>query len=224
MNNERTTLEARAALHAALSDPARLRIVDLLTLGDLAPRELQDQLGMPSNLVSHHLGVLEREGIISRKRSEADRRRSYVRLNRDAFDHLGPSATAAARRVLFVCTANSARSQLAVELWARRSSIPATSAGTHPASSIAPGAIATALRHGLALPDRAPVSIADVAENADLVITVCDAAHEALGTDALHWSIPDPTIDGTDDAFDHAFDELVERIDDLAARLSPATT
>jgi len=220
MNKERTDLEARAARHAALADPARLRIVDLLTLGDLAPGELQQRLGMPSNLVAHHLGVLEREGMISRRRSEADRRRSYVHLAEGGFDQLGPSSAAAARRVLFVCTANSARSQLAAELWAQRSSIPAASAGTHPAATIAAGAIATAERHGLVLPARTPQGIAEVAADTDLVITVCDAAHEELGTDALHWSIPDPVAVGTDAAFDAAFDELAIRVNALASRLT----
>lgn len=222
MNTERTDLEDRAARHAALGDPARLRIVDLLTLGDLAPRELQNRLGMPSNLVAHHLAVLEREGMISRRRSEADRRRSYVRLTAGGFDRLGPSSAAAAQRVLFVCTANSARSQLAAELWTRRSSIPATSAGTHPAAAIAPGAIAAARRHGLRLPSRVPQALDQVVADTDLVVTVCDAAHEELGTDALHWSVPDPVAVGTEAAFDAAFDEIAHRIDDLAARITAA--
>ncbi|PVZ93206.1 ArsR family transcriptional regulator [Amnibacterium flavum] len=222
MNKERNSLEVRAAKHAALADPARLRIVDLLTLGDLSPRELQDRLGMPSNLVSHHLGVLEREGIISRNRSEADKRRSYVRLEPVGLEGLGPSAGAAARRVLFVCTANSARSQIAAELWRRTSSIPAISAGTHPAETIASGAIATARRHGIELPDLAPQSFGDIAADTDLVITVCDSAHEALGTGALHWSIPDPVPAGTDAAFDAAFEEIARRINGLTERVSDA--
>lgn len=222
MNTERTDLEARAARHAALGDPARLRIVDLLTLGDLAPRELQDRLGMPSNLVAHHLSVLEREGMILRRRSEADRRRSYVHLVPGAFEQLGPSTSAAARRVLFVCTANSARSQLAAQLWAQRSPIPAASAGTHPAAAIAAGAIATAERHGLPLPEAAPQLLADVAADTDLIITVCDAAHEELGSDALHWSVPDPVPSGTDAAFDAAYDDLATRIESLAMRVSAA--
>lgn len=222
MNTERTDLEARAARHATLGDPARLRIVDLLTLGDLAPRELQDRLGMPSNLVAHHLSVLEREGMILRRRSEADRRRSYVHLVHGAFEQLGPSTSAAARRVLFVCTANSARSQLAAQLWAQRSPIPAASAGTHPAAAIAAGAIATAERHGLPLPEAAPQLLADVAADTDLIITVCDAAHEELGSDALHWSVPDPVPAGTDAAFDAAYDDLATRIESLAMRVSAA--
>ena len=99
---------ARVAKHAALADPARLRIVDLLTLGDLSPTELQAELGMPSNLLSHHLRTLEDAGLATRRRSEADRRRSYIRLAAGALEGLVPGAEHGARRVLFVCTRNSA--------------------------------------------------------------------------------------------------------------------
>src|SRR5688572_8714669 len=80
----------RAALHGALSDPARLRIVDWLSLGDRSPGELQSALGMPSNLLAHHLAVLERQGLLVRHRSEADRRRYYLRLVPEALDGLQP--------------------------------------------------------------------------------------------------------------------------------------
>ncbi|WP_306231653.1 helix-turn-helix domain-containing protein [Agrococcus beijingensis] len=222
MNTEQTGLGARAAKHAALADRARLRLVDLLTLGDLAPSEIADSLGMPSNLVAHHLSVLERAGLVTRTRSEADRRRSYVRLAPAGLAGLAPSPTAAARRVVFVCTANSARSQLAVELWARRSDIPATSAGTRPAAEVAPGAVAVAARRGLDLQGAVPRGLDGVVEPTDLVITVCDAAHESFEGAALHWSVPDPVRVGTDAAFDAAFDDLERRIDELATRLRAA--
>src|SRR5690625_7433567 len=77
MNADWSDVEGRARLHAALADPARLQIVDVLSLGDASPSELAEILTAPSNLVAHHLGVLEREGVVSRKRSEADRRRNY---------------------------------------------------------------------------------------------------------------------------------------------------
>jgi len=129
---------ARVAKHAALSDPARLRIVDLLTLGDFSPTELQAELGMPSNLVSHHLRTLEGAGLATRHRSEADKRRSYIRLADGALEGLAPGREHGARRLLFVCTRNSARSQLAAALWNQASEIPSTSAGTHPADHVAP--------------------------------------------------------------------------------------
>ena len=117
-------------MHAALADPARLAITDTLLAGDASPSELAAMLAMPSNLLAHHLHVLEQAGVITRRRSEGDRRRTYLRLIPGALDPLAPSPARSARRVLFVCTANSARSHLAAALWRRASSIPAASAGT----------------------------------------------------------------------------------------------
>ncbi len=165
MNSERIfSVEERARKHAALADPARLRMLDMLTYGgDLSPTELREELGVPSNLLAHHLGVLEREGIITRGRSEGDKRRSYVRLVPGALFGLGSFAAAGADRVVFVCSANSARSQLAEALWNTVSSVPAQSAGTHPpAERVAPGAIATAARHGLDLTGAVPRLVDDV--------------------------------------------------------------
>ncbi|MBB5790337.1 helix-turn-helix domain-containing protein [Jiangella mangrovi] len=221
MNSERTDLERRAAKHAALSDPARLHIVDLLSLGDLSPSELQARLGMPSNLLAHHLKTLEAAEFLVRGRSEADRRRSYVRLLPGALDGLTPGAADRAHRVVFVCTANSARSQLAAALWRRTSGIPVASAGTHPADRVDPGAVAAARRHRIPLQPTRPRRLADIAARGDYVVTVCDHAHEELGElGGLHWSIPDPVRVGTDEAFDTAVDALASRVEGLAARLS----
>ena len=214
---------ARVAKHAALADPARLRIVDLLTLGDFSPTELQAELEMPSNLVSHHLRVLEEAGLATRHRSEADRRRSYLRLAPGALEGLVPGAEHGARRVLFVCTKNSARSQLAAALWQQVSEIPSTSAGTHPADRIARGAIEVARRHGVELADLPPRRLDQVAGEGDFVVTVCDNAHEDLvGLGGVHWSVPDPLRLGTEEAFEKAFDEIAHRINDLAPRVLAA--
>lgn len=217
MNTERTDLARRAARHAALADPARLRIVDLLVLGDRSPGELQADLDMTSNLLGHHLAVLEREGMITRARSEGDRRRSYVHLGSSALDGLLPSSRHSAERIVFVCTGNSARSPLAAAIWARTSPIPATSAGTHPAAATSTAAIAAAARHDLPFTPREPRDLSGVVGDGDLVITVCDRAHEELHTpDFVHWSIPNPGRLATDRAYDEAFDDLTRRIDALA--------
>jgi DNA-binding HxlR family transcriptional regulator len=63
-------------------------------------------LTMPSNLLAHHLHVLEQAGIITRRRSEGDRRRTYLRLIPGTLDQLPAPPVRTARRVLFVCTAN----------------------------------------------------------------------------------------------------------------------
>ncbi|GAC1604172.1 MAG: helix-turn-helix domain-containing protein [Pseudarthrobacter sp.] len=213
----------RVAKHAALADPARLRIVDLLTLGDLSPTELQAELGMPSNLLSHHLRTLEGAGLAIRHRSEADKRRSYIRLAVGALEGLAPGSEHSARRVLFVCTRNSARSQLATALWQQVSEIPATSAGTHPADRIAAGAINVASRHGVTLADLPPRRLDEVAHGGDFVVSVCDNAHEEIpNLGGIHWSVPDPLRLNTERAFESTYAEIARRVSDLAPRLHAA--
>jgi ArsR family transcriptional regulator, arsenate/arsenite/antimonite-responsive transcriptional repressor / arsenate reductase (thioredoxin) len=213
-------LARRAALHGALADLARLQITDTLQAGDASPSELAAMLAMPSNLLAHHLHVLEEAGIITRRRSEGDRRRTYLQLVPGVLDSLAPPTARAALRVLFVCTANSARSHLAAALWRRASTVPAVSAGTHPAAAIDPGAIAAAQRHRLPLPRLRPRHLGDVRRQGDLVITVCDLAHEELAEPpTVHWSIPDPVLAGDPGSFDAALAQLADRVGRLAPRL-----
>lgn len=227
MKSEQTAeLVRRAAVHAALGDVHRLRIVDLLATTDASSCELGAALGLPSNLLAHHLKTLVDAGLVTRHRSEGDGRRNYLALNR----HEGWVVTEAARptrppeearRVVFVCTANTARSHLAAALWRGASAVDATSAGTHPGDRVAPGALASARRHHLDLPDVAPRPLAGTLGEGDLVITVCDRAHEELGDLAwAHWSIPDPVPVGTPAAFDGALEALAPRVASLAPRLA----
>ncbi|WP_066038963.1 metalloregulator ArsR/SmtB family transcription factor [Herbiconiux solani] len=220
-----TELKRRVEVFAALADPTRLRIVDLLTLGDLSSSEIENLLGLRSNLVAHHLRVLEKAQIISRARSESDKRRSYISLHPEVFDTLTPRGVDVPERVVFVCTANSARSQLAEAIWRDSSGIPTASAGVAPGTSVRPGAIAAATRHGLHIDaTTSPRHIDQVLSEHDLVITVCDSAHELLeGRDDLHWSIPDPAPVDTPEAYDNAFVLLVRRIHALTVRLRPLT-
>jgi protein-tyrosine-phosphatase/DNA-binding transcriptional ArsR family regulator len=214
---------ARARRHAALGEPARLAIVDRLALGDASPSELGHELGLASNLLAHHLKLLERAELVERSRSEGDHRRTYLRLRHDALAGLLPGGAVRAPRVVFVCTHNSARSQLAAALWQRRSDVPAASAGTEPARRVHPLAVATARGHGLSLGRARTAHVDAVLRPEDLVVAVCDTAHEHLGqavseqaADRLHWSVPDPARVGTADAFDSAFRDLADRIDRLA--------
>jgi protein-tyrosine-phosphatase len=217
-------LAGRAAVHAALADPARLAITDALLLGDASPSELAALLVMPSNLLAHHLRTLEQAGVITRRRSEGDRRRAYLRLVPGTLDSLAAAPAAAVPRVLFVCTANSARSHLAAALWRRASRVPAASAGTRPAERIDPGAIAAARRHRLPLPRLRPRDLSEVQGEGDLVVTVCDLAREELGGQvAVHWSVPDPVPAGDPASFDTAVADLRDRVGRLAPRLTAAS-
>lgn len=93
-------------------------------------------------------------------------------------------------------------------------------AGTHPAERIDPGTVAVAERRGLPLPAVEPRALSELARDDDLVVTVCDLAHEEAAVDGdLHWSVPDPVRSGTPAAFDAAYEELAARVSGLAARL-----
>jgi protein-tyrosine-phosphatase len=223
MSTEQSTFEGRVRAHAALGDPVRLAVVDRLVLADASSSELAEQLDVAGNLLAHHLNVLQAAGLIRRRRSDGDARRGYVQLVRDApvlRDLLPPVHTLTARRVVFVCTHNSARSQLAGALWRRRSRVPMASGGTHPAARVNPEAVAAARRHGLRLGRATPRHVGDVVTDGDLVVAVCDQVHEELPANRprLHWSIPDPSRVGTPDAFDDVVEALSERI----ARFAPA--
>lgn len=207
-------------MHAALGDPARLAVVDALALADLAPGELSQRLGLGSNLLSHHLKILEDVGLVRRRRSEGDGRRSYVSLTGRALGLPMSAQEISAPRVVFVCSRNSARSQLAAALWTGRTAVPAASAGTRPAERMHPRAMAAADRHGIALGATTPRHVSAVVHPDDLVVAVCDQAHEELALPRLHWSVPDPVRIETDDAFDRAVTDLDDRIVRLADRFS----
>jgi protein-tyrosine-phosphatase len=211
-------LGSRAHRLAALGDPVRLAIVDELACSDRAPVELRRRLDLESNLLAHHLEVLERAGLIARSRSSGDGRRRYVHLRQQALDGLLVEAGRPARPALFVCTHNSARSQLAAVLWQRLTGERASSAGTHPAARVHPGAVAAAARVGLDLRAARPRSLAGLDTADRLVVAVCDQAHEELPADPdrLHWSLADPVAVGTRSAFDSTVAELTDRITAVA--------
>jgi protein-tyrosine-phosphatase/DNA-binding transcriptional ArsR family regulator len=212
------TLEQRATVHAALGDPTRLAIVDDLVVSDRSPRELAERLGVGSNLLAHHLDTLEAAGLVSRTVSSGDGRRKYVRLAGHLLTHhlrdgLVVGGGVPAGEMLFVCTRNSARSQLASALWSDRTGRPSSSAGTHPVARVHRGAVAAARRRGLSLDGVVPRSLGDVSPGVQ-VVTVCDMVHEELVPESgwWHWSIPDPVEPGSAAAFDAVVDELDARI------------
>jgi protein-tyrosine-phosphatase/DNA-binding transcriptional ArsR family regulator len=209
-----SSTERRAKIHAALGDPVRLANVDELMISDRAPVELLALTGLESNLLAHHLDTLEHAGLIVRCPSSGDGRRRYIRLLFGALDSFRSVTKLVPSNVLFVCSMNSARSQLAAALWTKCTGSPAQSAGTHPATQVHPGAIAAAQRAGFDLHATTPRSLETVSALPPVVITVCDQAHEEVGSERMwpHWSIPDPVAQGTKSAFDEAVGEIRERI------------
>ncbi len=174
---QRMDLTARARMHAALADPHRLKIIDALAVGDHTPQELCALVDVPTNLLAHHLRVLEQVGIVERRVSAGDRRRRYVVL---VADRLSELLTVPAVRppglVLFVCTHNSARSQFAAALWRHHAKGAGDSAGVDPAPAVHPAAVVAARAMGITLSAKRPKGYEAVREEPSLVVSVCDRA------------------------------------------------
>ena len=131
---------------------------------------------------------------------------------------IGPHVSVPEGPVLFVCSRNAARSQLAAAMWRDRTGREATSAGTDPAAHIDGLAREIAAEHGLALGGGRPRGYDEVADDPALVVSVCDRAREAglpWKAPQLHWSVPDPR-DGDRADYEAAYQDLQGRIDRLA--------
>ncbi len=232
-----------------LADETRWRLVNELRWSDWQVGELCTRLDLPQNLVSYHLGLMREAGLVQSHRSDADGRALYYGLNLTGLNnglreiaatlHLvgsEPVTTTAIGPVLFVCTRNSARSQMA-EGWLRHlgeSRIIARSAGTAPAI-IHPLAVQAMAEVGIDIGHQHAKSLDAVTGlEPQAVVTVCDLAREQC-TDQppapirLHWSIPDPVVirgEIADQAaaFRAARDELRQRVTGLLALLRNADT
>ena len=216
--------------------------------------ELTGLVGEPQNLVSYHLGKLRDGRLVSARRSSADRRDAYytvdlariggllsatggalhpgLRLTRPSPHGARPGAV----RVLFLCTGNSARSQMAEALARARSGgdIEAYSAGSHP-KPMHPNAVRVMRdEHGLDLAGLASKHLdVFVDQRFDWVISLCDRVREVCPEfpghpETIHWSIPNPATGDADDEatyplFQQTADELVTRIGFLLAVLSDRT-
>jgi ArsR family transcriptional regulator len=76
--------EAVLTIVKALADMNRLRILDLLMQGDSCNCELNEKLGLPPNLLSHHLRVLRQARLIHSRRDAVDARWIYYAVNKEA--------------------------------------------------------------------------------------------------------------------------------------------
>lgn len=204
-----------AVRFAALGDVVRLELVKFIQTSDRTVNELREYLEIESSLLAHHLQVLEDAGLIERRKSAADGRKRFVSLRYENLPQLDHGMVG--RDIIFVCTENIARSQLARGIWRQTTGLRARSAGTRPGKAIHPLTIRAAKRHGLSLDDAAPRMVPASLSESTVVVTVCDAAFEELGRDRVqaHWSIPDPVSIGTDRAFDRVIQELRDRISNL---------
>lgn len=203
----------RAAQYAALGDQNRLAIVDALAVSDHTPSALMAITGLTSNLLTFHLNVLETAHIITRITSEGDRRRRYITLHENAPQFAGSTAHAN-ETVLFVCTHNQARSQLAAALWQHHTGLPAHSAGVNPAAKPDPQAVTVAKHYGLDTNSWQTRGYSDITVTPTRVVTVCDRAFEQgvpFDTPIAHWSVADPAGQSRA-AYEHAIGVLERRI------------
>lgn len=217
-------LGGRARRHAALGEPHRLQVVDALRLSDRTPTELRDLTGLSSNHLAFHLDVLEEAGLLVRRRSEGDGRRRYVSLRWEALRDLSPPVVGVAGPVVFVCTRNAARSQLAAALWRDRTGGDAASAGASPADHPDVAAVDIAVANGLDPTAWRSVGYDEVDLDPALVVSVCDRAREGelpWTVPHLHWSVPDPAGGDRRD-YERAFHDIEARIDRLAGVRSAA--
>jgi len=233
--------------------PLRWRLLGELARSDRVVHELTELVGEPQNLVSYHLGKLRQGRLVSARRSSADRRDTYYGLDLPRFGDLLSATGAAlhpglrlappqrddtlvgAQKVLFLCTGNSARSQMA-EALARALSggaIEAYSAGSHP-KPLHPHALRVMRdEYGLDLSGQASKSLELFAgERFDWVISLCDRVREVCpefpgGPQTTHWSIANPVTGDPDDVtyplFQQTAAELSTRIGFLMATLAERT-
>jgi protein-tyrosine-phosphatase/DNA-binding transcriptional ArsR family regulator len=215
--------------------PLRWRLLSELARSDRRVGELCELAGQRQSLVSYHLRQLREGGLVTARRSAADGRDSYYVLDlarcRELLAHAGGAlhpALAASRRpeavpqarVLFLCTGNSSRSQMAEALLRDRSAgrVRAFSAGIRP-KPVHPDAVAAMAARGLDLSAARSKHLDEFAgERFDRVVTLCDRVREACPElpGAVHWSVPDPAADPDGrPAFDRVADDLAERIEFL---------
>jgi ArsR family transcriptional regulator, arsenate/arsenite/antimonite-responsive transcriptional repressor / arsenate reductase (thioredoxin) len=234
--------------------PLRWRLLSELARSDRRVGELCDLAGRRQSLVSYHLRQLRDAGVVSMHRSAADGRDSYYVLDlarcgellsgAGASLHPALARTPPARRergaplarVLFLCTGNSARSQIAEALAEQLSggAVSAASAGSHP-KPLHPNAVRVMRERGIDISGRRSKHLSEfTGERFDYVISLCDRVREVCpefpgAPELIHWSIPDPAREpGNDEetlpAFERTATELWTRIGFLIEAVEQTTT
>jgi ArsR family transcriptional regulator, arsenate/arsenite/antimonite-responsive transcriptional repressor / arsenate reductase (thioredoxin) len=224
--------------------PLRWQLLSELARSDRRVGELCALAGQRQSLVSYHLRQLRDGGVVSMRRSAADGRDTYYVLDLARCGELLSSAGVSLHpglartppprtgrepgstpaRVLFLCTGNSARSQIAEALAEQLSGgvVSAASAGSQP-KPLHPNAVRVMRERGVDLAERRSKHLSEFADQRfDHVISLCDRVREVCPQfpdwpELIHWSIPDPTREpGSDEetlpAFERTATELCTRI------------
>jgi protein-tyrosine-phosphatase/DNA-binding transcriptional ArsR family regulator len=203
--------------------PLRWQLLRELAHSDRQVRELTEALRQPQSLVSYHLGRLRAGQLVAMRRSSHDGRDAYYRVDLARCGELLAAAAGALHpglalappaadgdasprrgvRVLFLCTGNSSRSQIAEALLRRLGddSIEVHSAGSHP-KSVHPNAVRVMRERGVDIRSNVSKPLTAFARHRfDYVVTLCDKVREVCpefpGEPArIHWSIADPALAG----------------------------
>jgi ArsR family transcriptional regulator, arsenate/arsenite/antimonite-responsive transcriptional repressor / arsenate reductase (thioredoxin) len=232
--------------------PLRWQLLSELARSDRRVGELCERTGGRQSLVSYHLRQLRDGGLVSVRRSAADGRDTYYLLDlarcgeqlasagvalhpalaSTARPHVGCNSVSTLAHVLFLCTGNSARSQMAEALCERLShrAVRAVSAGSHP-KPLHPNAVLVMRDRGIDISARRSKHLSDFAgRRFDYVISLCDRVREVCpefpgAPELIHWSIPDPARErGRDEqtlpAFERTAAELETRTGFLIAAIN----
>ncbi len=235
-----------------LAHDLRWQLLTALAHSDYRVQELADRLQRPMNLVSYHLRQLREAGLVQERRSSADGRDLYCTLDLAEFARryrasaiaLHPAVASDIsmhpnRRqmsLLFLCTHNSARSQMAEALLRAQCGtrpIEVASAGNYP-STVHPTAIAIMQEAGIDIRAQTSKHL-DTLRNQhfDYIVTVCDQVREHCpvfsgSPEPIHWSIPDPALaTGTpteQEVFRSTAAQLAVRVNHLLLRLDHASS
>jgi protein-tyrosine-phosphatase/DNA-binding transcriptional ArsR family regulator len=222
----------------------RWRLLRELASSDRRVRELVSAVDEPQNLISYHLGMLRAAGLVTTRRSDADRRDIYYHLElarcaeflAGAATSLHPGLAHRPARttptgrvgVLFLCTGNSARSPMAAALLRHRvGGVVTASAGSNP-KPVHRYAVRAMREYGIDIGDHTPRHVDEfVNRRFDYVVSLCDRAREVCPefprhSAMIHWSIPNPSDDGRYTAFRRAAAQIDERIGFFVPVLSAA--
>lgn len=230
----------------------RWKLVRTLARSDYRVNDLVEIVGQPQNLVSYHLGLLRAGQLVAERRSSADARDVYYHLDLDRLGQglsdsaamLSPSSagelwavadpTGRTRRprVLFICTGNSARSQMAEailrgELGER---VDVYSAGPAP-TEVHPMTLKILDGLGIKTAGLRSKGMEEVhGIDFDVVVTLCDKAKEVCPPDDgnaryVHWSLPDPAlVKGSSARRRKAFDSTAAEISRRVRHLTSVIT
>ena len=242
MNPDRRPNTAPPAFLQLAGHPRRWQLLHELARRDRQVRELTNVLGTPQSLVSYHLARLRAGRLVSMRRSSADGRDAYYRIDLARCRELltaaggalhpglalappardGDAARGRRARILFLCTGNGTRSQVAEALLQHLAgdAVEVHSAGSHP-KSVHPNAVAVMRERGIDLSAKQSKHLGRFARRRfDYVVTLCDRVREVCpefpgGPERIHWSIADPALEGdTDEESYPAFARTAAEIED----------